>query len=83
MRLIIFVSSFLLSLYSQIFIRNKILKILAGNSNIEDELLAIKSTLKEKKESWQSSVNEANQAGEKRLDVEEIESGKVKANLDK
>uniref|UniRef100_A0A915D0J4 LIM zinc-binding domain-containing protein n=1 Tax=Ditylenchus dipsaci TaxID=166011 RepID=A0A915D0J4_9BILA len=59
----------------------------AGNTNIGDELSQLKSSLKDKKESWQSSVNEAQQgapAGNKQQQVaEEIEAGKVKANLDK
>lgn len=56
----------------------------AGNSNIGDELSQLKSSLKEKKDSWQSSVNETQQqsAGNRQL-TEEIESGKVKANKEK
>ncbi|KAI1715532.1 LIM domain-containing protein [Ditylenchus destructor] len=56
----------------------------AGNTNIGDELSQLKNSLKEKKENWQSSANEAQQRAAKTQEIaEEIEAGKVKANLDK
>jgi hypothetical protein len=58
--------------------------ILAGGTNVGDELAQLKSSLKGRKENWQSSVNEAQQSGAERKDfAAEIEAGKVKANMDR
>ncbi|KAH7729560.1 LIM domain protein variant [Aphelenchoides avenae] len=55
----------------------------AGGTNIGDELSQLKSSLRDKKESWQSSVNEAAKVVERRNIAEEIEAGKVKANKER
>lgn len=55
----------------------------AGGTNIGDELSQLKSSLRDKKESWQSSVNDAAKAVERRNIAEEIEAGKVKANKER
>jgi len=58
--------------------------ILAGGTNVGDELSQLKNSLKERKENWQSSVSEAQQSGAEKKDfAAEIEAGKVKANMDR
>jgi hypothetical protein len=58
--------------------------VISGATNIGDELSQLKSSLKDKKESWQTSVEAAKAGERKSVNIaEEIESGKVKANKER